>query len=266
MKFKDLASGILERCKARTVAGGNLIDRSAVDETRAPTVGIMTVLSIISMATSCNMGMETADIDGAFLIPEMAPNAVRRHVRIDRVMSSLMVERYPELSPYLCSDGTLVLRLLKYLYGLPEAAYQFYKYMERYLTSIGFIATNEDQCVFVRGKGKDTVWIALLVDDLLIVEQDEARSKFRTQLESKFKIKCQTGERLSYIGLDIKRMPNGDRVVAQGGCLKNILERFADDIKKYPRVPRLPGTQAAFTVKDRKVRRVTVFKFQLTLK
>jgi hypothetical protein len=40
--------------------------------------------------------------------------------------------------------------------------------------------------------------------------------------------------------------------VAQGGCLKNILERFAEDIAKYKgKIPRTPGTLAAFAKEKR---------------
>ena len=56
--------------------------------------------------------------------------------------------------------------------------------------------------------------------------------RFVGKLRQDFKIRVQSGNRISYIGLDIQTLDNGDRLVAQGGCRKRILERFNELIQR----------------------------------
>ena len=44
-----------------------------------------------------------------------------------------------------------------------------------------------------------------------------ADMKTNKKLMKQFKVKTQSGDVLSYIGLDIRKQPNGDRIVSQGG-------------------------------------------------
>ena len=232
LKFKELANGDFERVKARTVAGGNQVDPDTVGETRAPTVGIVSVMAMISLATSIGFSIRTADIEGAFLIPELKPDAPRRHIYVDRIMSQRYIERHNEYAKYVDAHGKLTLELRKYLYGLPEAAYEFYMYMKAYLEKEGFTSMLEDPCCFQRRKDKDVTWICLLVDDLLVFGKDQHLDLFMNKLSRDFKIKQQSGESISYIGLDIRTLDNGDRIVAQGGCRKRILDRFSSLIAR----------------------------------
>ena len=153
LKFKELANGDFERVKARTVAGGNQVDPETVGETKAPTVGIMSVMALISMATSIAFEIRSADIEGAFLIPELRPGSPKRHILVDRVMSQRYCELYPGFTRLLDAAGKLTLELRRYLYGLPEAAYEFYQYTKNYLVKEEFIPTREDPCVFHRRRG-----------------------------------------------------------------------------------------------------------------
>ena len=138
LKFKELANGDFERVKARTVAGGNQVDPLTVGETRAPTVGIVSVMSMISLATSVGFNIRMADIEGAFLIPDLKPGAPKRHIYIDRIMTQRYCEKYPEFLKFRDAEQRLTLELRKYLYGLPEAAYEFYVYMRNYLEREGY--------------------------------------------------------------------------------------------------------------------------------
>ena len=56
--------------------------------------------------------------------------------------------------------------------------------------------------------------------------------RFVGKLKQDFKIKIQTGSRISYIGLDIQTFDTGDSIVAQEGCRKRILERFNELVQR----------------------------------
>ena len=226
LKFKELATGAFDKVKARTVIGGNLIDRETVQETNAPTIGIVSVMGMLSMAVAIGFAIWTTDIQGAFLIPDLAPGSVKRHMLMDRIMSMRYVEKYPEFAGYLDSNGRLTLELLKYLYGLPEAAYQFWLYMTKWFKSHGYHPTVEDKCVFIGGAGSHRTWIGLLVDDLLLMGKPADLKYIEDMLDRDFKVKVDKNRRLSYIGLDLWKQDNGDMLVGQGGCTIRVIERF----------------------------------------
>jgi hypothetical protein len=73
----------LKRVKARKVAGGN-------------DVSIMAVMALISMATSIGLEIRSADIEGAFFIPELKPGTPKRHIYVDRIMRKRYCELYPD--------------------------------------------------------------------------------------------------------------------------------------------------------------------------
>ena len=80
--------------------------------------------------------------------------------------------------------------------------------------------------------GGDVTWVCVLIDDLLMFGKAPSLDRFVGKLKQDFKIKVQSGNRLSYIGLDKQTLDNGDRIVAQGGCRKRILERFNEILQR----------------------------------
>ena len=88
------------------------VDPATMGETWAPTVGIVSVMSLISLATSIGFQIRTADIEGAFLIPDLKPGSPKRHIYVDRIMSQRYCERYPEYREFRDSDQRLTLEEL----------------------------------------------------------------------------------------------------------------------------------------------------------
>jgi hypothetical protein len=258
LKIKELANGLFDKMKARSVASGDRIDRDTVGDTCAPTVNPIVVMMLIAWMTTNKFFMLTADITGAFLIPKMAPGSVKRHVKFDRYMSNLFVELYPDLAQYRDSTGCLAFELLKYLYGLPEAAHQFYKHLKSFLLQIGFRESKADKCWFMRGTGNDIIHITVLVDDLMCVGKKSKLEIFSKELKNSFKITECWGDHHSYIGLDImtdrtasgSRAATGQTVVSQGGLLKSTLIRFEAEVKQYTRSTSTPASTTNFMERD----------------
>ena len=57
--------------------------------------------------------------------------------------------------------------LNKCIYGLVQAARQYYKKAMEFLKSSGFVGGNIDLCLYVKKSAKGIVYIALCVDDTL---------------------------------------------------------------------------------------------------
>ena len=76
------------------MAGGGQADPDTVGETKAPVVGIVSVMALIGMATSLGFEIRSAGIEGDFQMPKLRPESLKHHIIINTVMS----QRYCELS------------------------------------------------------------------------------------------------------------------------------------------------------------------------
>ena len=70
-------------------------------------------------------------------------------------------------------DGSVVVKLLKALYGLKQAGRAWYDLLTKELESHGYVRSDIDRCLFTKISGESITHIAIYVDDLLIVGNDE---------------------------------------------------------------------------------------------
>ena len=148
LKDKYLASGAFERFKARLVAGGNQQDKGLYQDLSSPTAATSSVLSIAALASSEGRKVVAIDIGGAFLNADMAPTGVEIHMRLNRVMTSMLITLDPSYKRYQEPNGTVVVKLDKALYGCVEASLLWYNDLMSKLTADGFIENPYDRCVF----------------------------------------------------------------------------------------------------------------------
>ena len=92
LKDKYLASRAFERFKARLVAGGNQQDKGLYDDLLSPTVATSSVLAVAAIAAAEGRKVVAIDIGGAFIIADMSPTGIDMHMRLDRVMSSMLIQ------------------------------------------------------------------------------------------------------------------------------------------------------------------------------
>ena len=125
-KGKYLASGAFERFKARLVGGGNQRDKRLYQDLSSPTVVTSSVLAIAAIAAAENQKGIVIDIVGAFLNADMAPTGVEVHMRLNRVMTSMLMQLDPSYSKYCEPDNTVVVRLDKASCSCVEASLLWY--------------------------------------------------------------------------------------------------------------------------------------------
>jgi hypothetical protein len=94
--------------------------------------------------------------------------------------------------------------LKKALYGLVQAARQWWKKITEVLNAIGFVSSKADPCLFVKaGKGKEPpAFIVLYVDDGGIIGTPEVIDEVMKALSKVFKIK-DLGEMNTFVACDI---------------------------------------------------------------
>ena len=248
LKDKYLASGAFERFKARLVAGGNQQDKGLYDDLSSPTVATSSVLAIAAIAAAENRKVIAIDIGGAFLNADMSPTGVDVHMRLDRVMSTMLVQLDPSYEKFRGINDTVVVRLDKALYGCVEASLLWYKDLKNKLVTDGFIENPYDRCVFNKiGSSGKQVSIVLHVDDLMVTSESQADlDTFGLYLKRVYpETRTNSGTRLDYVGMTFDFTTIGQVCVTMHKCVEDILSGCGVETTKVT-----PGSSVLFDVRD----------------
>jgi len=107
-----------EKIKARFVAGGNEQDREFYGDISSPTVRTDLVLMIVVIAAGEWKTAAKMEIGGAFFNADMEGPAL--HMRINKQVSELLCQLDDFYRQFVQANGTIVVKLLKALYGCEE--------------------------------------------------------------------------------------------------------------------------------------------------
>ena len=142
--------------KARLVAKGYEQQRGDdYEETWAPTVSHVTVRCLLAVAVKRGYSIWQCDVKTAFL-----------HGLLDKSNFLQQPEGF--------EDGTRrVWQLYKSLYGLKQSPRCWFQALREVLRAAGFRGSSADPALFLRGVGGVSLWVAVYVDDLLIVSAEE---------------------------------------------------------------------------------------------
>ena len=75
-------------------------------------------------------------------------------------------------------DGRFA-RVVKARYGLKRSPRAWYEHIAKYMVFQGFTRSEEDKCVFVKGKETKIVVVGIFVDDTLSLGNPEGVKSFR---------------------------------------------------------------------------------------
>jgi hypothetical protein len=92
----------------------------------------------------------TCDIEGAYMVADLLPGEKPIFVHVDAVTATIIFRLLPQYADFLEPDGSLILKLGKYLYGLLQAGNRFYVFLKAVFHSMHFTASPEDQCMLSR--------------------------------------------------------------------------------------------------------------------
>jgi hypothetical protein len=247
-KEKFLATGQFEKLKARFVAGGDGQDRSIYDNTElsSSTVSTQSVFTIAAIAALEGRATATVDFPGAYLNSEMPKTGPKVFMRLDRYMTEVLITIDPGYQQFVAKDGTCVVKVVKGLYGLIQAAKLWYDKLTSLLKNIDFIPNEYDPCVFnrIESDGSQTT-TTIHVDDMLITASSDhyLRKTIQGIQESYPGLSVQIGKKLNYLGM------NFDFTDAKK--VKITMPGFVDDLLTSCGVDGLANTPASsslFTV------------------
>ena len=196
--------------KARLVARGDL-QKEGIDyhETFAPVVKFVSLRILLTRAASLRMRTRHFDIVSAFL-----------HGDID-------TDVYMQ-QPQGFGDGTnRVCHLRKALYGLCQAARQFYIKLDSAITTLGYRRLNADWAIWVRSDG---AYIAAHVDDMAAAAhtEDDLDLLFHS-ITAFFQIK-DLGSISRYLSIDCHYVSDESVfLISQSGYIAKLLSEYAMD-------------------------------------
>jgi len=154
------ADGTFKKYKCRLVLRGDLYHPSFELDTFAGTARAESLRLLLALCNSLNLQYSSADIRTAFLYPSRSTDP--DHALYIRRPSGATDSEMPP-----------IVKLLKEMYGLPEAARAFNDHLHRTLTTMGFARLQSDPQLYLRKlPDDDFVIISTHVDDLFIISRD----------------------------------------------------------------------------------------------
>jgi hypothetical protein len=249
LKDKYLASGEFEKFKARLVAGGDQQDKGLYDNLSSPTAATSSVLSIAAIAAAEFRFVMVVDIGGAFLNASMKSTGVPVHMRLDRIMTKMLVELHPQYAPYVEESGCMVVVLDKALYGCVEASSLWYAHLRGTLLADGFVENAYDMCVFNKFAADGAqITVVLHVDDLMVTSTSQtALSTFDAYLKGVYaETKTKRGLLIDYLGMSFDLRVKGEVSITMENCVDEILSECGVGIECRS----TPATLTLFDVRD----------------
>jgi hypothetical protein len=158
------------RYRARTVAKGySQIPGKDFQENFAPVINDATFHLILVLMVLMDLEVEQFDIETAFLYGELDeeiwmefPDGYPEFIN-----EKWQYAQRPEPKPdSITNSNAYCLKLKKALYGLVQAARQWWKKFKNVMKSIGFLPSDIDPCLFIKDKGNgQKAFVIIYVDD-----------------------------------------------------------------------------------------------------
>ena len=212
-RVKYGADGQVDKYKARYVAKGYAqVEGIDFFETYAPTCKPETFRTLLAVAAQKDLHLGQMDVKSAYL-----HSAIEEEIYLEQPQGFVKRGQNGE---------TLVCKLNKSIYGLKQAAKNWYEALANLLISSGFHRSRNDYCLFVR-KDADGIfsYVLVWVDDIIVAgASNEIIDEIKSLLEKNFKMDDRV-ELHWFLGMRILRSEDGI-TVDQEKYIANVLKQF----------------------------------------
>ena len=133
------------------------------------------------------------------------------------------------------SPKTHVLKLLKNLYGLKQAARQFYLHLKDGLLRLGFHTSAIDECLFYRS---DILFIVYVDDGIIYSSNEAAIDKVITELQATFDVEDK-GSVIDYLGIHFTKEHDSYKLTQS-----HLIDQLVEDVglkHKQFKTPKIPA-------------------------
>jgi hypothetical protein len=134
-----------------------------------------------------------------------------------------------------------IYKLLKYIYGLKQAGYEWQKNITTELLRLGYKQSITDPLVFSRHDGKKWIIMCIHVDDFYVVASHSMllQTLYNALTKSYGSVTMKDGDLLSYLGMQVQVMTDGCILVNQPGYAEQICKMFLSDKRTIVSTPRI---------------------------
>jgi len=233
-RLKRDEKGLPARYKIRIVARGDT-QKEGIDykEVFAPTANLESVRIICALAAKHNLELDQMDVSTAYLNGELEE------------------EIYMMPPDCVAIPEGYCWRLKRALYGLKQAGRTWNRTLDTKLLKLGFHRLNSETCLYVYKEGKQTCFVVVYVDDLLVAATSKEFShKVKGLLASCFKMR-DLGPAKYLLGIEIVR-DRKKRMIAlnQRQYIDKVLARYGMTDCKPVFTPMATGTDLSATNPD----------------
>ena len=234
-KIKTGADGSIERYKARLVAQGYSQKYGTdYDQTFCPVVRLESFRTLVALSVQYGLKIHQVDVTTAFLNGELEE------------------EVYMKQPPGFSAEGkeNLVCKLKKSIYGLKQSPRCWNSTLHNQLTSMGFLQTTSDPCIY-RDSGGEPFFIGVYVDDIILAGDSQAKlEEVKKALAQKFDIK-DMGTLHYFLGIKVVQdEETGNVWIGQPAYAETILKKFGMDQAKPVSTPVSTGIKFVNATED----------------
>ena len=224
------------------------------EEIESPTASIAAIFTIAQLAAAEKRFVMVGDVGSAYLNAKMPPYKPDKilHMMITKDVADEIIRQDKSFAAYQRTNGSILVRLNRALYGCIESAKLWYEEIAGTLRSNGFTANPRDLCVFNKDvKGKQFT-IVVYVDDLKMTCVDKGAVLAMEQILRKVYGQFRTTQVpiVSYLGMTWDYSETGYVKVSQAGMIQDVVtareETHKDRGTKLARIPHSPGAPHLF--------------------
>ncbi|MEM9079013.1 MAG: reverse transcriptase domain-containing protein, partial [Bacteroidota bacterium] len=217
--------------RARLVAQGfSQIPGVDFTESYSPVVNDVTFRVVLTRMIVDKLDAQVVDIDNAFLNGDLEHEIYMK-----------IPDGYKECLEEFLDDGDC-LKLLKSIYGLVQAARQYWRKVTEKLKAAGF-KTTADPCLLYKEGPNGICMIVIYIDDMLLVGHKKGIEEAISILKMHFQVKDPTGLE-DYLGVEIKLCKGRKNAwLGQPTILKSLEKQFGKLVEhlKGTVTPGTPG-------------------------
>ena len=216
--FKVKKNGVYH---ARLVAKGfSQIPGMDFTDDYSPAVNDVTFRVVVARMLIEKLKGKVVDIDNAFLNGDLENEIYMK-----------IPEGYDEvINQDVDKEDCLILQ--KAIYGLVQAARQFWKKIVDKMQGGGFQLSEADPCMLYKEDEKGVCIIIIYIDDMLIIGKEEAIDAAIIVLQGHFQVKDPTSLE-DYLGVQIVQIDDGKKAwLGQPTIIKSLEKQFGEKVAK----------------------------------
>lgn len=202
--------GNVARYKARLVAQSfSQKYGQDYDEVFAPVVRRDTLRVLLAIASMDKLHIRHVDVKNAYLNGQLQEAIYMRQLR-----------------GFETESNQQICLLKKGLYGLKQSGRVWHQKLNEVLQKLGSVNCAEDDCLYIKKTKGEIVYIAVFVDDLMMVgSNEETLIQVKEQLEEHFQL-SRLGPLKHFLSLHVRRTSDGKYAIGQASCIRNMIRRF----------------------------------------